>query len=483
MEVFSKKFPIHRKLISINKVHTGNENKDFNLRHDWNSLLSDNDELLFKNYSKDYFPHADTYVNYLKDYYTKNELNVLFNQKVININQNTDLSNNNIFIINTTYETYITKKLIVSTGTIKENEINFPYIINYSELSLDKEQFINKKILIVGGGNSGYEVANYLTDTAANITIITKNPVRFAWQTHYVGDLRAVNNEFLDTYQLKSQNVLFEDDIHKYLRKMAYDSVNKKFIMKFKESINNYEFDYIINCTGFRFDSSIFSFPLLIKYNLPVCKPNYESVDIPNLFFTGRLMHYQDYKKSSGAFIHGFRYLIRSFVNIETNNLKQINLSYYELNSKIIDRINNSSGLYQMFGFLIDIIIIHRNENETCNYFTYIEEIPYQYALENILNNNDESIILYLNYGKNYGGKMNYIGNLENSTYVFGIDRGEQDHIHANKSNFIHPILKYYNLDKLLKTMHILEEPYANWTNKYSHIDPLKEFLNSIINV
>ena len=65
---FFKKYPIHRKLISINKVYTGNNNKDFNLRHDWNSLLSDDDSLLFKNYTKDYFPNADIMVKYLHDF-------------------------------------------------------------------------------------------------------------------------------------------------------------------------------------------------------------------------------------------------------------------------------------------------------------------------------------------------------------------------------------------------------------------------------
>ena len=69
---FFKKYPIHRKLISINKVYTGTDNKEFNLRHDWNSLLSDDDSLLFKNYSKEFYPKADTMVEYLNDFYNKN---------------------------------------------------------------------------------------------------------------------------------------------------------------------------------------------------------------------------------------------------------------------------------------------------------------------------------------------------------------------------------------------------------------------------
>src|SRR5436190_20460798 len=37
---FFETFPRHRTLISINKVYTGREDPEFNLRHDWNSLLT-----------------------------------------------------------------------------------------------------------------------------------------------------------------------------------------------------------------------------------------------------------------------------------------------------------------------------------------------------------------------------------------------------------------------------------------------------------
>ena len=37
--------------------------------------------------------------------------------------------------------------------------------------------------------------------------------IRFAWQSHYVGRLRAVNNNLLDTYQLVSQNASLDGDI------------------------------------------------------------------------------------------------------------------------------------------------------------------------------------------------------------------------------------------------------------------------------
>src|SRR5436190_22088699 len=53
---FFKVFPRHRTLISNNKVYTGFDDPELNLRWDWNSLLSDSEEMLFKHYSKEYFP-------------------------------------------------------------------------------------------------------------------------------------------------------------------------------------------------------------------------------------------------------------------------------------------------------------------------------------------------------------------------------------------------------------------------------------------
>ena len=64
---FFESMPRHRMLISINKVYTGTDNSEANLRWDWNSLLSDSDDLLFKNYSRRYFPEFFRKDNYRAD--------------------------------------------------------------------------------------------------------------------------------------------------------------------------------------------------------------------------------------------------------------------------------------------------------------------------------------------------------------------------------------------------------------------------------
>ena len=84
---FFAKFPRHRKLISLNKVNTGTKNSEYNLRHDWNSLLVNEDDqsLDFKSYSRENFPHADHLVRYLHDYRLKYDLKVKFNTAISDI--------------------------------------------------------------------------------------------------------------------------------------------------------------------------------------------------------------------------------------------------------------------------------------------------------------------------------------------------------------------------------------------------------------
>lgn len=79
---FFSSFPRHRKLISLNKVHSRTDDLEIKLRWDWNSLLSHSPELMFSNYSTDYFPHADDMVRYLKNFQRSHELAVRFGVEV-----------------------------------------------------------------------------------------------------------------------------------------------------------------------------------------------------------------------------------------------------------------------------------------------------------------------------------------------------------------------------------------------------------------
>src|SRR5215475_7921212 len=85
---FFQPFPRHRRLISINKPHTGWNDSELNLRVDWNSLLSDDPNLRFTNYSERYFPDAEDMVRYLYDFATAHRLRVRYDTRVVQITRN-----------------------------------------------------------------------------------------------------------------------------------------------------------------------------------------------------------------------------------------------------------------------------------------------------------------------------------------------------------------------------------------------------------
>jgi cation diffusion facilitator CzcD-associated flavoprotein CzcO len=108
---FFQRYPRHRQLISINKVYTGYDDTEINLRWDWNSLLCDDDALLFKHYSRDYFPNADRLVDYLQDFAKHYALQVKCNSQVVNISRDGDFR-----VEDCHGNLYIAKRVIIAAG-------------------------------------------------------------------------------------------------------------------------------------------------------------------------------------------------------------------------------------------------------------------------------------------------------------------------------------------------------------------------------
>ena len=97
----------------------------------------------------------------------------------------------------------------------------------------------------------------------------------------------------------------------------------------------------------------------------PRIRLDYQSFDYDHLYFAGTLTHSLDFRRSSGGFIHGFRYTTRALHRIFQFRYHQqkwpsIALSWYNLPNYLIKRMNEADGIYQMFGQLVDVILIDR---------------------------------------------------------------------------------------------------------------------------
>ncbi|XP_064633746.1 FAD-dependent oxidoreductase domain-containing protein 2-like [Lineus longissimus] len=502
---FFTQFPRHDRLISINKRHTGQTNKEFNLRHDWNSILSDDESLLFKEYSKVFLPPRETFVDYLKDYEHKLGINVQHNTLIENVKRVIcEATGDHVYTMNDQHgNSYTCKTTIMATGLWKPNQPTFQgveHTVGYEDMSLDPDDYEGKTVLILGRGNSAFETAEHIYGATNLIHMLGRTRVRLSWATHYVGDLRAVNNALLDTYQLKSLDGVLETPIEQMKIIKKGDKLYA-FPLEVETNSDNYDnyamreaYDVVIRCLGFHFDHSIFHNMSMPKFGkgrkkkYPLINHNYESADMSGLFFAGTLGHSLDYRKSAGGFIHGFRYTNRALHrHLEWKNHQvqwpSVTLPTTELMNTFIKRMNEGSGIYQMFQMLGDVAFISDDGKS----FTYLEEIPINliHDMQNATGHTaNRAIVMVLEYGANFSGP---------GKDIFRVNRAVGDPAEAYNSNFLHPVLYYYSplptdmdmkgrnkyetLPKPRRIHHIVEDFLTHWMSPISHILPLRRFI------
>jgi thioredoxin reductase len=464
---FFKRFPRHRTLISSNKVYTGYSDPEVNMRFDWNSLLSDDYSVLFKDFSKQYFPPADVFVEYLQAFARTFELRIRYGARAERV------SKDGRFRIETAAgEVFTCDRLIVATGVGKPYRPpieGFELAENYTEVSVDPADFVDQKVLIMGKGNSAFETADNLISTAAVIHVASPHPVNFAWKTHFVGHLRAVNNNFLDTYQLKTQNAVLDATILAISRRDDGRYAVAVHYTHASEEREELIYDRVIACTGFRFDDSIFDASarpaLTINDRFPDQTSAWESVNVKDLYFAGTITQMRDFKKTTSGFIHGLRYNVRALYRILESRYhdvewpsRAIAADPAGLADAVLARINRASVLWQQFGFLGDLVVVG-DDGRSARYY---EELPVAFMHDSDFGRNADYYVLTLEFGKIEGDP-------------FSIKR-EPVPEKADRSIFLHPVIRHFSGDRLLSEHHVLENLYGEWKDEHLHIVPLHAY-------
>ncbi|GAA4044630.1 NAD(P)-binding domain-containing protein [Nonomuraea soli] len=459
---FFRTFPRHRTLISINKKHTGWEDPELRLRMDWNSLLSDDPALLFTGYSDRYFPDADDMVRYLGDYAEACGLPIAYDTPVRHITRSGD-----DFVVDGRHRA---RRLVVATGVSRPNVPAIPGIEEaelYGSADTAPESYLNQRVLIIGKGNSAFETADNLVETAAVVHVAGPHSIRMAWRTHYVGHVRAVNNNFLDTYQLKSQNAVLDGDVRQITRQVDGTYLVTVAFARANEITKDIPYDRVIVCTGFRFDSSIFAEEvapaLVIDGRFPEVTPAYESVNVPGLYFAGTITQSRDFKRGTSGFIHGFRYGVRALHRILESRHHGVPWPYRELPADpqavadaIIARVNHSSALWQQFGLMSDVITLGGDGAR------YREELPV--GLEE-----GEHIAVTLEYGPHH-----------DQVDPFDVNVGrirQNDAARAAEGHYLHPVVRHHRPGRPPAVHHITENLENEWTSPEVHVEPLRAFL------
>jgi thioredoxin reductase len=469
---FYRAFPRHRQMISINKPHTGWDDPELNLRMDWNSLLSDDPDLLFTRYTDRYFPHADDYVRYLSDFAKAHDLNVTYDTRVVRVSRD---DRDGLFTVTGQHgQTYQAKRVIVATG------FGRPYVPEisgielterYTDVSVDPDDFTDQRVLIIGKGNSAFETANNLVERAAVIHIIGPNSIKLAWRTHFIGHLRAVNNNFLDTYQLKTQNMVLDATIRRIERK------GEEFVVTLKYSRRNktvrLAYDRVITCTGFRLDTEIFDTTcrpkLTINGRFPALTSEWQSENVPDLYFAGTLTQVRDFKKYTSAFIHGFRYGGRAMQRMLDHKYEGIEWPHRvvpatpdAMTDAVLARINRSSALFQQYSFLCDLIVVDP-EGGTARYY---EELPVDYVHDSFFGAGSRFFTITLEYGEGH-----------DAIDPFDVEVGrawEADPAHDDR--YLHPVIRHYEVWKPISVKRLPEDVCNDWSGDAEYRVPLCDF-------
>jgi thioredoxin reductase len=470
---FFQRYPRHRRLISINKVHTGITDPETNLRWDWNSLLSDFQGPVFSECSTDYFPSADAMLVYLAEFARRHELPIRYRTEIDRIQRD------GRFVLSAaTGERFTCDRLIVATGLTHENLPEVPGISlceTYGGHSTDPRGYEGKRVLIIGKGNSAFETADHLVQSAAVIHLVSPRPIRMAWRTHFVGDLRACNNNLLDTYQLKLQNAVLDANVQQISR----DGDGFRVELRYNHADDEVEtltYDRVIACTGFRFDGSMFDDR--VRPELTACGRfpqqtcEWESTNVPGLWFAGTLNQARDHKKYMSAFIHGFRYNAQALcrmlearwhstpwpISARPGDLEA-------LTQWAVTRMNSVSALWQQPGFLCDVVKLGSEQDHA----ECLEGLPVAMALEKVMPSERHCLSMTLEFGPSATGDP------------FAAERiNRTDVRRAALSQFLHPIIRQYERGRLVFEHHVIEDLAAVWREP-EHIDPLRDFLGGVL--
>ncbi|MCA9709850.1 MAG: NAD(P)-binding domain-containing protein, partial [Myxococcales bacterium] len=358
----------------------------------------------------------------------------------------------------------------------------------YDEVSVDPRDFVDQRVLVIGKGNSAFELANGLVSTARVIHLCSPNPVRLAWQTHYVGHLRAVNNDILDSYQLKSQNAVLDAVIERIepVPRPGRPRPEYRVSLAYRHAHGEREqlvYDRIIACTGWRFDDSIFADACRPdatinpssagqgEGKLPAITPSFESTRVPGLFFAGSLTAARGYGHNTSAFIHGARYnalalhrVLRRRLHGEPWPSQALEARPAALAEATLARVNRSSAMWQQFGYIGDVICLHGASPRL------LPDVPLDLVEAGL----DDVPGPYCTVTLEYGARP--------APDPFAIERVHREDVaRAHESQFLHPIVRHFDAGgRRLAEHHVIEDLAAEWREPV-HLQPLVRFFERVV--
>lgn len=449
---FFRAMPRARELISFNKTHSLFVDPEIQLRWDWNALLTDDYSAPFRDFSRRLYPLADELLAYLEAFAHNHALKIRFNTRAVAVRR----AAGGGFVIETADGGRLAcDALIVATGLSKPHIPEIPgieLVDRYDEVSLDPEAYTGQRVLVIGKGNSALEVVDVALERSALVHAVSPRPLRLAYNSRHPGHVRALRSRLLDAYHLKTLNSLLDAHIERIERRPDGAYVVTLRYTHADGERDELVYDRVVCCTGFRFDASLFAADCapatVLDGRLPGITPYWESTNVPGLHFAGTLMQARDFKRSSSAFIDGFRYNIRTLAHVLLERhagvprpTRRIAGGPDALARALLERASRTSALWAQFGYLCDVFVVRGAE------VVHHEELPYQAIREGELADESHYYTLTFEWGAWEGD-------------VMAIDR-HPSAAEAHRSVFLHPIVRRYAGGQLAAEHHLLEDLFG----------------------
>lgn len=449
---FFRKLPRSRRLISFNKVHSIFDDPEIRLRWDWNSLLTEDYGFPFRDYSQRFYPHADDLVAYLEGFAEAYGLPIRFGTTVTEVRR----AEHGRFEVRTAGgDTYRCRVLLVATGLSGPYLPDVPglsHADDYEDVSLELAAYEGQRVLILGKGNSALEIADVALETAALVHVASPRSLVLAYQSHHSGHARADYAKLLDAYHLKTLNSILDCEVLRVAKQPDGTFVVTVAYTHAGGEVDELVYDQVIRCTGFRFDTSFYDAACrpatILDGRLPAITPYWESANVPGLFFVGELMQGRDFKRSSSAFIHGFRYNVRTLFRHLMSRYEGDPFPHRTLSADperlmlaVVERASRTSALWSQFRYLCDVFVVNDGQ------VGWYEELPFQAIQEGEFGDEPHYYSLTFEWGQWDGD-------------VMAVARHPEPQ-EAHQSVFLHPIVRRFAYGVVVAEHHLLEDLFG----------------------
>jgi thioredoxin reductase len=319
-----RRWPFFQRLLSWTKPHApaprGSRAYE---RYDWNSLLGDSPDCralqpTFMDGSS-YFPSRPEMEANLAAFAEKAGVEIRYGCRWIATRRTSDEGGDG-FEVDTTDGTYRCRVLVVAVGVAEPFTppgVGMEFSHHYADVR-PVEEYADRRVLIVGKQNSGFELASGLLPWARQLLVVSPSTVRLSVDTKTLVGVRARYVQPYEDHVLGGGVSVLDAAIDRVER-----SPDGPLTVRLRRTDGgadlSVEVDDLIAATGFT--SPLVDLPALGvttfgASRLPVQTPWWESASLPGIFFAGTIgqgakgLQKHGVPSNSGA-VHGARYNAR----------------------------------------------------------------------------------------------------------------------------------------------------------------------------